>query len=94
MKVLSYDEVQNNIYALIKFLYNKLFSWVVQKINYAQLSAADSTGYSSDTSYSSDKSSNSFIGILDIFGFEILAINSFEQLCINFANERCVKTLI
>jgi len=58
--------------ALSKSMYNTLFSYLVTMIN-----KAIDTG-----------SSNSFIGILDIFGFENFKVNSFEQLCINFANEK------
>jgi myosin heavy subunit len=59
--------------SLAKGLYSRLFSWLVQKIN-------GSLGCSSGAT--------NVIGILDIFGFESNEHNSFEQLCINFANEK------
>eukprot|EP01128_Nolandella_sp_AFSM9_P009478 TRINITY_DN607_c0_g1_i1.p1 TRINITY_DN607_c0_g1~~TRINITY_DN607_c0_g1_i1.p1 ORF type:complete len:2150 (+),score=740.74 TRINITY_DN607_c0_g1_i1:140-6589(+) len=58
--------------ALVKMIYNRLFLWVVDKIN-ATLKVHNE---------------HNFIGILDIAGFEIFELNSFEQLCINFTNER------
>ena len=64
----------NNIHALIKYTYGSLFKHLVMKINDAH-------------EVTSEVGSSSFIGILDIFGFEIMQLNSFEQLCINFANE-------
>lgn len=57
--------------ALARQLYNRLFLWVVYKIN--------------QTFTVND---HHFIGILDIAGFEVFPENSFEQLCINFTNER------
>ena len=60
--------------ALAKDIYARLFDWIVARIN-----------ESFTTSASQQKN---FIGILDIFGFEFFDVNSFEQLCINYANER------
>ena len=54
--------------------YRILFDWLVTRIN-AVLEGARGGG-------------GKCIGILDIFGFEIFEVNSLEQLCINFANER------
>lgn len=60
--------------ALAKALYAALFGWLVARINQALADGRPS----SDTSLS----------ILDIYGFECFDDNSFEQLCINYANER------
>lgn len=59
--------------AVAKVVYNKMFAWLVNAIN-----------------KNIDSNRNSYyatIGILDIFGFECFEKNSFEQLCINYANE-------
>ena len=76
-KRLNEKEIRNNINAFIKMVYTGLFAYIVRKINYAH-SHPDQAGLSP----------KKFIGILDIFGFEIFERNSFEQMCINFANER------
>ncbi len=78
VKELSVSETKNNINGYMKMLYSSLFSYVVHKINYSHSCLGKSTGLKA----------KKFIGILDIFGFEIMLKNSFEQLCINFANER------
>lgn len=64
--------------ALAKALYEGVFGWVQIILNRGLKS----------TSGSSQAESRNTIGILDIFGFEIMQVNSFEQLCINFCNER------
>ncbi|KAF0720160.1 Aste57867_515 [Aphanomyces stellatus] len=64
---------------LAKAIYSALFDWLVDRINDATAEITGGTQVSSATPR--------FIGILDIFGFEILAVNSFEQLCINYTNE-------
>ncbi|EFJ10011.1 hypothetical protein SELMODRAFT_184226 [Selaginella moellendorffii] len=58
---------------LAKTLYSRLFDWLVEKIN---------------KSIGQDPESETVIGVLDIYGFETFRSNSFEQFCINFANEK------
>ncbi|XP_023938107.2 unconventional myosin-Va [Bicyclus anynana] len=59
--------------ALAKRMYGELFAWLVQAVNRAL-----------DTGHAKKH----FIGVLDIYGFETFEINSFEQFCINYANEK------
>lgn len=62
--------------SVAKFIYSSLFDWLVENINHG-LATQEVVN-----------SSNSFIGVLDIYGFEHFAKNSFEQFCINYANEK------
>ncbi|XP_044976868.1 myosin-17-like isoform X6 [Hordeum vulgare subsp. vulgare] len=56
-----------------KQIYSRLFDWLVNRIN---------------ASIGQDPNSDKLIGVLDIYGFESFKTNSFEQLCINFTNEK------
>uniref|UniRef100_A0A8C6FYF9 Myosin heavy chain 4 n=1 Tax=Moschus moschiferus TaxID=68415 RepID=A0A8C6FYF9_MOSMO len=67
------EQVYNAVGALAKAVYDKMFLWMVTRIN-QQLDTKQPRQY--------------FIGVLDIAGFEIFDFNSLEQLCINFTNEK------
>ncbi|VDK51705.1 unnamed protein product [Anisakis simplex] len=69
--------------ALAKAVYDRLFAWVVQCVNDA-ISVKDTSRYGK----------SSVLGVLDIYGFEIFGINSFEQLCINYCNEKLQQLFI
>ncbi|KAK7862317.1 hypothetical protein R5R35_014678 [Gryllus longicercus] len=60
--------------ALAKHIYAELFNWIVAIVNKAL--------------QTSGSQQQRFIGVLDIYGFETFEINSFEQFCINYANEK------
>jgi myosin V len=77
-KPLSVKDTRNSVLALIKRLYHAVFTWLVNTINSSTASIIPE----------SEQLIAKYIGILDICGFEIIPANSFEQLCINFTNER------
>lgn len=77
-KVQTPEQVRLSIDALAKGIYERGFGDLVNRIN-RQLDRTSSGAYAEDTS---------FIGVLDIAGFEIFETNSFEQLCINYTNEK------
>ncbi|KAM4676381.1 unconventional myosin-Vc [Discoglossus pictus] len=73
VKPMTKLQADNARAALAKKIYSHLFDFVVKKINKAlQFPGKQHT----------------FIGVLDIYGFETFEINSFEQFCINYANEK------
>uniref|UniRef100_A0A669PPS4 Myosin VC n=1 Tax=Phasianus colchicus TaxID=9054 RepID=A0A669PPS4_PHACC len=73
IKPMTKPQALNARDALAKKIYSHLFDFIVERINQAlQFSGKQHT----------------FIGVLDIYGFETFDVNSFEQFCINYANEK------
>ncbi|KAI8325099.1 hypothetical protein GQ54DRAFT_255400, partial [Martensiomyces pterosporus] len=62
--------------SIAKFIYSRLFDWILGPINASLLPTEV------------DEQATSFVGVLDIYGFEHFEHNSFEQFCINYANEK------
>jgi len=69
----SVVQVNYAITALCKSLFERMFFWIVERVNKA---------------FETKQRRSYFIGVLDIAGFEIFEYNSFDQLCINYTNER------
>lgn len=70
--------------ALAKAIYDRLFTWIVQRINKSILVPGSVA----------QKRLNKVIGVLDIYGFEVFDMNSFEQFCINYCNEKLQQLFI
>ncbi|XP_074527408.1 unconventional myosin-Ih [Halichoeres trimaculatus] len=82
-QVLSPFTVDHAIYArdaLAKAIYGQTFTWLVSRIN--------------ESMENKDPSRKTVIGLLDIYGFEVFYVNSFEQFCINYCNEKLQQLFI
>uniref|UniRef100_A0A8B9GVK7 Myosin IHa n=1 Tax=Astyanax mexicanus TaxID=7994 RepID=A0A8B9GVK7_ASTMX len=66
--------------ALAKAIYGRTFTWLVNRIN--------------ESLENQDASRKTVIGLLDIYGFEVFYVNSFEQFCINYCNEKLQQLFI
>ncbi|CAL8348032.1 unnamed protein product [Lota lota] len=82
-QVLSPFPIDHAIYvrdALAKAMYGRTFTWLVHQIN--------------ESMENKDASRKTVIGLLDIYGFEVFYVNSFEQFCINYCNEKLQQLFI
>jgi len=75
---LTYNEAIESRNSIAKRTYKLLFDYLIKIINQTI----------SEKMHAERDVETTSIGVLDIFGFEIFKENSFEQLCINFANEK------
>jgi myosin heavy subunit len=75
---MTLDKSYHSRDSIAKIIYSKVFDYILKKINFAI----------SNSEEIKNRKNLLKIGLLDIFGFENFQLNSFEQLCINYANER------
>ena len=85
---LTKEECIDSRDALAKAVYVAIFEWIVGALNVFQAKSIDRSR--GRTTADEER----FIGLLDIFGFENFRHNSFEQLCINFTNEKLQATFM
>eukprot|EP00903_Cladosiphon_okamuranus_P010022 g9504.t1 len=78
--------------AMAKAIYGGLFEWLVERINRSTASNADGAdpgGHGAKRRHAGEAlAPGGTVALLDIFGFESFKVNRFEQLCINYANEK------
>lgn len=84
MKSHSIQQAEFGRDALAKAIYDRLFTWIIQRINKSILVPGTNA----------HKRFNKVIGVLDIYGFEVFESNSFEQFCINYCNEKLQQLFI
>lgn len=78
-------QAADNRDALVKALYSNLFDTTIRHINSTLKSSVNVVGGASAAAAAEE---HTHIGVLDIFGFEVFTKNGFEQLCINYCNEK------
>uniref|UniRef100_A0AAQ4RRK7 Myosin Ic, paralog b n=1 Tax=Gasterosteus aculeatus aculeatus TaxID=481459 RepID=A0AAQ4RRK7_GASAC len=81
---LNFEQAMSARDALAKAVYGRTFTWLVEKINQSVALQVGTTPYDCML----------LIGLLDIYGFEVLQHNSFEQFCINYCNEKLQQLFI
>jgi len=80
------SNVVNSVDSMAKAIFDNLFNWLVAKMNIEILPDEKKSGDAGIEAQFAQTTKT--VGLLDIFGFENFELNQFEQLCINFVNEK------